>query len=57
MKVYRGVLIVILIVAISCSIWYCLSSYNERRSIPKGTLVNIEKVLGELDERDCICES
>lgn len=39
MRVYRIVLVVILVVAIGCGIWYCLSAYNEQRSDRDGLLV------------------
>lgn len=39
MKVYRIVLVLILVAAIGCGIWYCVYTYNEQRSNKDGLLV------------------
>lgn len=46
MKVYRGLLVLILSLAVIGIVWYCFSVYSEQRSIDKGLLVweeNIDK--------------
>lgn len=45
MRVYRIILAVILVLAISCGIWYCISAYNEQRSNKDGLLVFEEYAL------------
>ena len=39
MKVYRVVLVIILVIAIVWGVWYCISAYNEQSSSEKGMLV------------------
>ena len=39
MKVYRGILVLILSLAVIGVVWYCISMYSEQRSIDKGLLV------------------
>lgn len=39
MKLYKVVLIAILVITCGVCAWYCYSAYNEQRSIEKGTLV------------------
>ena len=46
MKVYRGVLIAILILAICYGVWYCVSAYKEQRSTERGLLVWEETYAG-----------
>ena len=46
MKVYRGVLIAILVLTICYGIWYCVSAYNEQRQTERGLLVWEERDAG-----------
>ena len=39
MRMYRCVLVVLMIAAIGFGVWYCSYTYNEQRSIEDGTLV------------------
>ncbi len=39
MRAYKIVLLAILLVACGFCAWYCYSTFNEQRSIEKGTLV------------------
>lgn len=39
MRVYKMILVLILICAFVFGVWYCFTAYNEQRSTEKGTLV------------------
>lgn len=39
MRIYRCVLVILMVAAIGFGVWYCTYSINEQRSIENGTLV------------------
>ena len=39
MRVYRGLLVLVILIAIGWGIWYCVSNYNDQPSNIDGTLV------------------
>lgn len=42
-RMYRCVIIVLMIAAIGFGVWYCINTTDEQRSIKDGTLVLYEK--------------
>jgi len=49
MRIYRCVLVVLMVAAIGFGVWYCTHSYNEQRSMEDGTLV-----LNEIPKEGCL---
>lgn len=42
MRIYRCILVILMVAAIGFGVWYCTYSINEQRSIKDGTLVFYE---------------